>query len=99
MNAPRQILARRPAIEVHIETLVVEGLTVRNAGHLGAVVQNELQSLLAESGLGHFARTLAPGTHLELATLRPPAIRTSPAPHASEAGEKIARAIHGGLRA
>jgi hypothetical protein len=84
---------------VHIETLVVNGLAVRTAGHLGTVVQNELQSLLAERGLAGFTRILAPGAHLELETLSLPAISTARAPHASEVGEKIARAIHGGLRA
>jgi hypothetical protein len=90
---------RPAAIEVHIDTLVVDGLNVRNAGHLGAVVQNELETLLAANGLGRFARATAPGAHLEFAALRTPAMRTSRAPHASDAGEKIARAIYGGLRA
>jgi len=99
MNARRKSRPRAPAIEVHIETLVVEGLAVRNAGHLGAAVKNELRALIAEKGLGGFARPAAPGARLEVASLRTPAIRSPRAPHASEAGEKIARAIHGGLRA
>lgn len=89
----------RPAIAVHIETLVVDGIAIRNADHLGVVVQNQLESLLAENGLGDFAHAAAPGTHLEVATLRAPPIRTTSTPHAPDAGEKIARAIHGGLRA
>jgi hypothetical protein len=99
MNTPQKNSPRPPAVEVHIDTLVVDGLAVRNAGHLGAVVQNELQILLAENGLGRLARSAAPGARLELTALRAPAIRTARAPHATDAGEKIARAIHGGLHA
>lgn len=99
MNVLRKKSPRPAAIEVHIETLVVSGLAVRNAGHLGTVVQNELQSLLEQRGLAGFTRTLEPGARLEIETLRLPAIGASCAPHASDVGEKIARAIHGGLSA
>jgi hypothetical protein len=99
VKAPENISPRQATIEVYIDTLVVDGLAVRNAAHLGVVVQNELQGLLAEHRLSHFAHSIAPGAHLELATLRTPSIRTPRVPDASDAGEKIARAIHGGLRA
>ena len=98
MNAPNDKASRPPSIEIHIERLVVDGLAVRNADHLSLVVQNELQSLLAANGLGHFAQSTKTGTSHQLSILRTAAIHTSRAPHASDAGEKIARAIHGGLR-
>jgi hypothetical protein len=93
-----QKIPHLPAIEVHIGTLVVNGLAVSNASHLGAVVQNELRILLAENGLGHLARAPVSDRRLALAALHAPPIHLSRVAHASDAGEKIAHAIHGGLR-
>ena len=97
-SAPRTA-RERPSIEVHIETLAVAGIAIRNPDHLGVVIQNQLENLLAENGLGDFAHAAAAGAHLEVARLRGPSIRSSSTPHADDAGEKIARSIHGGLRA
>jgi phage-related tail fiber protein len=98
VNTSKANAARPAAIEVHIDALVVDGLAVRNPDHLGIVVQNELQTLLAKNGLGSFAHATTTGSNRQVATLRTPAMRTSRSPHAADAGEKIARAIHGGLR-
>jgi hypothetical protein len=87
-----------PSVNVHIETLVVEGLSVRGADQLGVTVQRELGALLSDGGLARVLGVARAGIPVNIHALRAPNIRTARALHAADAGAKISHAIHGGLR-
>lgn len=84
-------------IELHIEHLVVDGLSPAHAASsrvLGAAVERELAQLLAGRGLDP---ALAGGANV--AALRAPAMPPTPGQNSDALGRRIARSVHGALTA
>lgn len=84
-------------IELHIERLVVDGVSPAQAASswvLGAAVERELAQLLASRGLDP---ALASGG--TVAALRAPAMPPSTGENADALGRRIAQSVHGSLTA
>jgi hypothetical protein len=70
MNSPSSPLDARPSIQLHVERLVLDGLSVSSAqGHvLVAAMEAELARLLAEQGLTHLSAGAVP--HLSAGSIQ-----------------------------
>lgn len=83
-----------PSIEIHIETLVVEGLGALHGATLEAAVRDalaaHLQGSTAIAALVHTPR---------IASIDAGSIHVAAAPRAEVVGAEIGRAIHGALAA
>jgi hypothetical protein len=91
MNSPSSPLNTRPSIQLHVERLVLDGLSVSSAqGHvLVAAMEAELTRLLAEQGLNHLSGGAVPhlsANSIQITHGNPPSL-----------GHQIARAIYGSL--
>ena len=82
----------RPNIELQIEELVLHGFASADRDRIGEAVEGELVRLLTEGGL-------ASSLHSEgqLPNLCADAIPLSPASTPHELGQRIARALYGGI--
>jgi hypothetical protein len=82
----------RPAVQLHIEELVLNGIAPPDRYVTGEAFERELTRLLSEHGV---PRALtAPG---ETATLPELALEVMPGASAQEFGAELAKAIYGGL--
>lgn len=84
-------MTRRPAVRVHIDSLLVHGLDGLSGMALGAAVEAELARCLAGAALG------APVTAVSLDRLDGGAIRLPPGFGSAQAGAAIGRAVGLGI--
>lgn len=87
-------------VHVHIERLVLDGLTLGpgDAGRVRAAVEAELGRLLADGGVAPELRSggALPGVTTPSITLGPPGAPGGPA-GALDSGREIARAVYRGI--
>jgi hypothetical protein len=79
-------------VELHIGELVLHGFAPGHPGRIGAAVEAELARLLAERGV---APSLARGG--ATADLDAGSFEVEPSSRADVVGQKVARAVYGGL--
>jgi hypothetical protein len=93
MNSQPSSLSPQPSIQLHIERLVLEGLSVSHAKGpiIRAAVEGELSRLLATEGLGLSFQSggawpSVPVSVIQLTASKP-----------VQLGQQIARAVYGGI--
>ncbi len=82
----------QPAVELHIEELVLHGFEPRDRYRIGEAVQHELTRLIAQMGAPGW---LSRGGEVE--RLDGGAFETSPDSGAKTIGAQVARAVYTGL--
>jgi hypothetical protein len=86
-------MSRPPAIELHVEELILEGFAPAERHAVADAFERELTRLLTAHGLAH-----TPLAGAEAAQVDAGSVRVSPGGGARAAGAQIARAVYGGLR-
>ena len=93
MTSQSSTLSLQPSIQLHIERLVLDGLSVGHAQGpiIGAAVETELARLLATGGLDSSLQSSgawpsAPVSAVQLAASKP-----------TQLGQQIAQAVYGGI--
>jgi len=84
---------KRANLELHIEELILEGVAPRHRGRIGRAVRLELTRLLAEEGAPPLLRREGRIARLDGSSIAPARGET---PEAT--GNKLARAVYGGLK-
>ncbi len=79
-------------IDLHIEQLVVYGVSADQGRRIGTVVEREIGRLLVERGAPEAWRRGGERTHVTV-----PEVRMMPGASAEEIGREWARSIYGGL--
>lgn len=84
----------RPDIHLHIERLVLDGLSIERAQgpQVQAAVETELARLLMENGLG-----APPGAGGAVPSVNAGGIQLSPGSSPAQLGRQIAQSVYGGI--
>jgi hypothetical protein len=93
MNPQRSAPDAQPAVQLHIEELILHGLPPHQRHAIGEAVEHELTALLSQPGALSAFTASRELPHLDAGTLN---LRAE-AP-AAQIGHELARAIHGGLQ-
>ena len=95
MRRPQETEINAPAVELHIEELVLHGFSPGDRHAIAAAVQNELSRLLsaqfAEALPGSFAQSS------ERERLDAGAFNVAPGANSNAVGNQIAQTVHRGL--
>lgn len=85
-------MSRTPAIELHVEELVLEGFAPAERHAVADAFERELTRLLTAHGLAHTPPASSASAQVDAGS-----VRLSQRGGAQAAGAQIARAVYGGL--